>query len=323
MNWVTKVKRRARDALSRLSPDGGESATLWFEPNDIARIADIHSREGTGRGTSWDALRDAHMRLPDWFRHGLDPLGDEYLAQQHRLWKLIAGVDRPYDADIDEKEHSWGDIDPVRSPGFFVRRDADAIAAASDHVLATGMLLKHCGLKAGDRALEYGAGFAQAALTLARLGVCVDTVDISMTFCGYVRRQAEFFEVPLTAFHGPFGLNPRPGEKYKLIWFYESFHHCLDFRNVVAALHDHLALGGRIILAGEPVVEREYAAVPYPWGMRLHSEVAAVVRTHHWFELGFSEAFLFRLFESTGFAGRRIECEPTPFGRLYIFEPRT
>ena len=59
-----------------------------------------------------------------------------------------------------------------------------------------------------------------------------------------------------------FGHNPRPGQRYDLIWFYESFHHCVDFRAVVAALGDHLAEGGRVILGGEPIVASEYAAVP-------------------------------------------------------------
>ena len=201
-----------------------------------------------------------------------------------------------------------------------MRRDAGAITSASDHVIATGMFLKHCGLKAGDWALEYGAGFGQTALSLSRLGVNVDTVDISQTFCDFIARQAVFVQGPRTPFRARFGVNPRPGQKYSLIWFYESFHHCLDFRDVVTRIGDHLAEGGRVILGGEPVFEKEYAAVPYPWGVRLHSEVVAVVRRHHWFELGFSEEFLYRLFEEAGFTGRRIDCEPTLFGRLYVFK---
>jgi SAM-dependent methyltransferase len=317
MSWCGGLKRRVRSALGlRIgTPDG-----QWFEPTDIDRITEAFFRCESPSDKAWDALRDAHMRLPPGFTHGLDPFGVAYAEQQHRLWQLIAGVDRPYDPEIDEKEHSWGDVDPIRTPGFFVRRDRAAIDSASDHVIATGMLLKHCGLAAGDWALEYGAGFGQTALALARLGVNVDTIDISSTFCDFVRRQAEFFKVPLTAFQGRFGANPRPGQKYDLIWFYESFHHCVDFRAVVATLGDHLAEGGRVILGGEPIVEREYAAVPYPWGMRLHSEVVAVVRRQHWFELGFSEAFLYQLFANAGFSGRRIDCEPTLFGRLYTFE---
>ena len=107
------------------------------------------------------------------------------------------------------------------------------------------MLLRHCAVRAGDWALEYGAGFGQGALALARLGVNVDTVDISAKFCDYVRLQAEFFRVPLTAFHGQFGTNPRPGQRYPLIRFYESFHHCVDFVRVVQQLPEHLAEGGR------------------------------------------------------------------------------
>jgi len=291
-----------------------------FKADEIEEICRIYSQIGSGEGGPWDRYRHAHMVLPDWFQPGLDPWGEAYAAQQHRLWALIVGVERSYAVESDEQDFGWDKADPIRLPGYYQRRDPLAIASASDHVLATGMLLKHCKLKAGDRALEYGAGFGQTALALARLGVNVDTVDISPRFCDFVRQQAEHFQVPLHPHLGLFGLNPRPGERYQLIWFYESFHHCVDFLNVVSQLGAHLAEGGRIILAGEPIVEKEYDAVPYPWGVRLHSEVVAVMRQTRWFELGFSEAFLFDVFKRAGFAGQRIDCEPSLFGRLYVFE---
>lgn len=291
----------------------------FFAAEDIGRICAIFYEDGPAQGTRWDAFRHAHMRLPEWFVRDLDPLGDAYAEQQHRLWQLVSGVDRRYDPLVDEKEHPWEDVDPVRTPGFYVRRDPQAVATASDHLIATGMLMKHSRLKPGDRALEYGAGFGNTALTLARLGVRVDTVDISKTFCEFVRRQAEFFQVPLEAFHGQFGMNPRPSERYRLIWFYESFHHCLDFRTVVKQLGEHLAPGGQIILAGEPIEAAANDAVPYPWGVRLHSEVVAVVRRHHWFELGFTEKFLMQVFEAEGFDGKRVDCDATLFGRLHVF----
>ena len=305
----------ARDALTRIERSG------YFRSEDVGWIGETFF-QGAAPGTPWDALRHAHMELPDWFQRDLDPYSEAYAAQQHRLWSLISGVDRPYEPEIDEKEQEWGAIDPVRKPGYFNRADPGAVEEASDHVLATGMLLKHSGLKPGDHALEYGAGFAQTALALARLGVNVSTVDISATFCEFVRLQAEFFKVPLVPFQDRFGVNPRPGQKYRLIWFYESFHHCLEFASLVHQLRDMLAEGGRVILGGEPIVEREYAAVPYPWGVRLHSEVAAVMRRQHWFELGFSEDFLVDLFVNAGFVAERIDCTPSLFGRLYIFRLR-
>jgi SAM-dependent methyltransferase len=322
---VAGLKRLTAAARQHAPADPVERIrrTGRFGIDDIPLVHDTYfSGVGPEPGGPWDAFREAHLELPEWFRPGLDPFSPEYVAQQHRLWRLVAGVDREYEVETDEQEAEWGEVDAVRFPGYFKRRDPGAIVAASDHVLATGMMLKHCGLKPGDWALEYGAGFAQTALALARLGVNVDTVDVSERFCGWVRDQAEFFGVPLTPFKGRFGDAPRPGQKYQVVWFYESFHHCLDFERVVRELPKLLAPGGRVILAGEPIVEREYAAVPYPWGLRLHSEVVAVVRRQRWFELGFSEDFLFELFAHAGFVMQRIDCEASLFGRMYVCEYR-
>lgn len=102
--------------------------------------------------------------------------------------------------EIDEKEVPLVDVDAVRRPGYFMRRDSETVELASHQVIATGMILKHGGLKPGDSALECGAGFGQTALALARLGVVVDTVDISKAFCCYIKEQADFLRVPLTPF---------------------------------------------------------------------------------------------------------------------------
>jgi SAM-dependent methyltransferase len=306
------------DAVERIGRSG------WFDADQIELIHSTFFGPGQcgAPGGPWEPLRHAHLRLPDWFQPGLDPLSEAYADQQRRLWRLVAGVERDYDVERDEKEADIGEVDPVRFPGYYVRRDPGAVEAASDHVIATGMLLKHCGLRPGDWALEYGAGFGQTALALARLGVHVDTVDVSAAFCEYVRRQGEFFGVPLTAFKGRFGDAPRPEQRYQLVWFYESFHHCLDFVRVVRQLPRLLAPGGKVILSGEPIAERAYAAVPYPWGLRMHSEVVAVVRRQRWFELGFTEDFLFELFAHAGFTVNRVDCPPSLFGRMYVCEYR-
>lgn len=293
-----------------------------FRLDDIALIAETHRLFGDTPNTSWDHLRGKYLILPDWFQQGLDPMSDEYFAQQMRLWNTLAGLDRAYVAELDEAELSIPDVDPVRRPGFYIWRDDSAVQKASDHVLATGMLMKHSGIRPGMWALEYGAGFGQTALALARLGVNVDTVDISATFCGYVKEQADFFQVNLSPFKARFGENPRGDQKYDLIWFYESFHHCIDFKEVVKRLKLHLAHNGRILLAGEPIGKREYWAVPYPWGLRLESEVVAVIRNRHWFELGFSEHFITSLFVNSGYTADYFDCPMSIYGQVYSFSLR-
>jgi SAM-dependent methyltransferase len=272
--------------------------------------------------TPWDDFREAHCVLPDWFRQGLDPRSSEYAAQQLRLWSALSGVERAYAPEIDEQEAPHPDVDAIRRPGYFMRRDSETVAMASDHVLATGMVLKHSGLKPGDWALEYGAGFGPIALTLARLGVRVDTVDISATFCRYVKQQAEFFQVPLTPFEGKFGWNPRPGKLYDLIFFFQAFHHCADFLNVVGELKLNLAPRGRIVLSGEPLASSEDDYIPYPWGLKLDALSVAQMRRFHWFEMGFTQEFLIAAFVNAGFSASHAPCPQSSFGEIYYFRHR-
>lgn len=293
-----------------------------FTVDDIDLIVRTISQYDVVQGSPWDDLRAANLVLPNWFQHGLDPNSDEYAQQQHALWRLLSGRERPYAAEIDEKEAPLGNVDAVRYPGYYIRRDQDTVRMAADQIIATGMILKHSGLKPEDRALEYGAGFGQTALALARLGISVDTVDISRTFCEFVKSQAEFFQVPLTPFEGRFGWNPRGEEQYNLIFFYEAFHHCAEFRSVIQDVKHHLAPGGRILLVGEPILAGTNRYVPYPWGLRLDAEPIAQVRRYGWLELGFTEEYILRLFTDAGFVARRIDCEPSVHGTGYVFQRR-
>jgi 2-polyprenyl-3-methyl-5-hydroxy-6-metoxy-1,4-benzoquinol methylase len=294
-----------------------------FNIEDIGLISNTYKISGSTPGTEWDRFRHKHLILPDWFKTDLDPLSDDYFQQQMRLWNVISGVDRDYQPWVDESEIPLENVDAIRRPGYYVWRQNGAVKAASDHVIAGGMLMKHSGVEPGMWALEYGAGFGQTALTLARMGVNVDTVDISSTFCRYVKEQAEFFDVNLTPFTGEFGQNPRGDQKYDLIWFYESFHHCVDFRKIVPKLKNYLTPTGKILMAGEPIGKREYIAVPYPWGLRLESDVVAVIRNHRWFELGYSEDFICNFFTNNGYVGECFDCPVSLFGLTYAFAPRS
>jgi 2-polyprenyl-3-methyl-5-hydroxy-6-metoxy-1,4-benzoquinol methylase len=297
-------------------------AARRFELHDIDLVASTLTRFEL-HGTPWDDFREAICVLPGWFRHGLDPLSREYAHQQERLWSAFSGVDRSYVPETDEQEIQLFDVDAIRRPGFFMRRDSEAVSMASDHLLATGMVLKHSGLKSGDWALEYGAGFGSIALTLARLGVFVDTVDISAAFCRYVKQQADFFEVPLNAFQGKFGWNPRPDKRYDLIFFFEAFHHCPDFLNVVRQMKQYLAPTGRILLSGEPLARSHEIYVPYPWGLKLDAISVAQMRRYHWFEMGFKQEFLIGVFVNAGYSARYAPCPQSGFGEIYYFQHRS
>lgn len=146
------------------SPVDRIRATAKFSEEDIELIVGIYDQTQCARGTAWDDLGNANLEVPSWFNTDLALYSDEHEEQQNKLWSLITGVGRGYKPEMDEQEPHLDHFDAVRFPGFFRRRDKEAVEIAADHIITTGMILKHCALNAGDTALEYGAGFAQAAL---------------------------------------------------------------------------------------------------------------------------------------------------------------
>ena len=288
---------------------------------ELDRMAEVMRLDGASLDGRWGEFAGRVLALPGWFDPTLDPEGEAYRAQQFRLWQEIAGSPAEYSALRDEQTPEVAAFDAIRSPGFYARRDPAALTSAADHLIALGHLVQRCGLRPGNTAIEYGAGFGQVALTLARLGVHVDAVDINPMFNDIVREQAEFYGVPLRAIHGGFGDNPRPGSQYDAVLFYEAFHHCPDPAALVLTLRSLVKPGGAVLLAGEPVVDGG-DSVPYPWGLRLDAETVAVVRWRRWFELGFHEDYLVRLFIANGFLWTKHHCALTHYADVHEFRPR-
>ena len=249
-------------------------------------------------------------------------MSPEYVTQQHALWREITNIDREYQPDIDEVTPG-GPSDSVKFPGWhYVDKNSGAIVDEANHIIAAGVIMKLSGIQTGQRVLEYGAGWGKTSVLMARLGAIVDTVDISDYFCNAIQQQADFYNIPLTPFKGEFGYNPRGDQKYDLIFFYECFHHCLEFQKVVPLLKQHLAPNGKIILAGEPLSDGITPDMPYVWGIRLNAENISIMRYRRWFELGFIEKFVERVFIENGFTFTKIENQSSSYANGYVFTIR-
>lgn len=296
-------------------PDNSKLMLQW---SDLDRAVEAFKAQEHGVAADWEKYKYKYLPIPDWYDHTLDPLSEAYRAQQDRIWQMMIGENADYDAASHELTNA-SNIDALKSPGFY----SLDVKAAGEHLIAMGHILKQSGLRRGHRALEYGAGFGQIALALARLGVTVDTVDIDETFCKAVQAQSDWFGVNLKSYVGKFGHNPS-GLKYDLILFYEAFHHARDFVALIEKARDILVPGGKIIMAGEPILPAAEAgnAVPYPWGIRLSAEVGAVVRIRRWYELGFQEEFLVRLFNRMGFVFKKHYGHISHLAVVYEFVRR-
>lgn len=268
----------------------GLEKTIAIEQLDA--VADAFQR---GDHERW---RGYSLKLPMWFDITLDPDGSAYREQMLRLWEAIANR-TGYDPTVNEDTPEIGDLDAIFRPAFYASGDS---AFAGGQLMAMGHILMRSGIRPGQRILEYGAGFGLTALAFARLGAKVDTVDINPAFCHAVQASSDRYEVDLTPYNKMFGFNPAGvPNAYDLILFYESFHHSLDFAELIGQLRGMLTPTGRVILAGEPIFDKHCPELPYKWGFRLDWENIAVMRIRGWMELGFQNAYLRETFSSAGF----------------------
>ena len=138
-------RRRACEARAtgKLDRAGRAEPALPSSPRD-RRICEIYFDDGKRRpAASGMPLRDAHLRLPDWFR----PRSRSVRRRLRSRSSNGSGSSSPasiatYDAGAATRRSTPGAIS-IRCgrPASIVRRDPAAIASASDHVIATGMML--------------------------------------------------------------------------------------------------------------------------------------------------------------------------------------
>jgi SAM-dependent methyltransferase len=207
----------------------------------------------------------------------------------------------------------WANLPPwtFRDPTFL-----------GEFLMSWGHILRLLGLPAGRpaRVLEYGPGSGQILLLLARLGIEGFGVDIDPGTVASINRQAELMALPVRAEQGAFG-EGFAGMRFDRILFFEAFHHAFDFLDLMRAMHGRLAPGGRLVLAGEPVVARPREGVPYPWGPRLDALSVFCMRRFGWMELGFTQDFLMEAFRRTGWTARHHPFPACPRAAAYVAVP--
>jgi 2-polyprenyl-3-methyl-5-hydroxy-6-metoxy-1,4-benzoquinol methylase len=222
----------------------------------------------------------------------VDPFSREYVDEVLRLHAHITGRER-YDPRRDELTHDLPPLaDLARRPSPYMHGPTDTLG---DFFIAFGFVLQRLALRAGQTLIEYGPGTAQLALHCARNGVDVTAIDIEPKYVEVIREQAARIDIPIHAAVGEFGDVPHAGRRYDVVLFFESFHHALDHNRLLRDLHGVVADAGRLVLAGEPIIERGNVwepAIPPAWGPRTDLMSVWSMRASGWMELGFREAYL-------------------------------
>jgi hypothetical protein len=138
------------------------------------------------KGVTYDAataasLNEHELAIPDGLPR--DPFGDEYREFQWSLYERIAG--KPYSLT---NESIPFDVDKAAEcPYPFNTGSAQTVGL---QYLAIGSILRAMNLPVGARILEFGAGWGNTSLTLAKTGFDVTAVDLEPRFCELIQRRA-------------------------------------------------------------------------------------------------------------------------------------
>ncbi|MCR0980512.1 class I SAM-dependent methyltransferase [Roseomonas populi] len=226
-----------------------------------------------------------------------DPFSDAYREAQMGIYATIAG--RGYAL---ENEATPLDVDAALRRPFPYSTGSGT--TAGEHLMGIGFALRAMALPPGSRVLEFGPGWGNTTLELARLGHHVTCVDVEPRFCELIRRRAEREGLSIEVVHDDFFWAERSGATFDAVLFFECFHHCADHLRLLRALQARVAEGGRLFFGGEPIT----ADFPQPWGVRLDGNSLWAIRKNGWLELGFHEDYFQRALARAGWSGRRIPC---------------
>ena len=270
----------------------------------ITRVSDLLDKIDECNTALTEQSDDAMRRLFGNFRMDLsgelpdDPFSPEYSAVQDRIYQVISG--RTYSLANERTP-----FDPAKFEHRPFPYHLNSTSTAGHHLLAIGFLLCKLQLPAGARVVEFGAGWGNTTMELARSGLDMTAVDIEPGFCELIRRRAAQHALNVTVVEADFFWADTVTEPYDAAIFFECFHHCNDHMRLLRALHRVVKPGGHVYLASEPI----FPAYPVPWGVRMDGEALWAMRNFGWLELGFDAAYFHEALARTGWRGTRHVCQ--------------
>lgn len=260
-------------------------------------------------------LLEYYVDAPELYPRGDDPFSIEYRDSVEEIHELVSR--RP---GYSPATHELIPIKPrerAKRPGIYKDGGTKHLGTFLE---AIGQIYQVIDLQAGARVVEFGPGDGQIALPLARNGCHVTVVDIDPNNLQAIRLQAKAIGIKVKCIRGEFA-DDHALRDIDVAIFFEAFHHAIDHMQVLEHLGRALKPGGRVIFAGEPIIEPDspWAHVaPFPWGLRLDALSLSAVAYYGWMELGFQESYFNEAMRRQGWSIERIESRSNGRGTCRV-----
>ena len=250
------------------------------------------------RASGWEELRELWQRNISPYRVvAKDPLSPEYKLEILGLYRRMTAISYDLANELTSTKVASDDFDR----GYpWMTNDFGVAAAETIKTVQAFRVLQSFAPEA-HRLVEFGSGWANLALAIARLGRDVTAVDIDGGFITPIQDLAQRHKLPIHTINADFLTAARAANNdFDAVIFQSSFHHCIDFNELLGLLRTNvLGPEGRVFFFSEPIVP-DY---PFPWGLRTDGESLWAITMNKWCELDFDRDFFVGLLHKHGFFG--------------------
>jgi 2-polyprenyl-3-methyl-5-hydroxy-6-metoxy-1,4-benzoquinol methylase len=283
------------------------SAPALHGPREFAAEAAAYRQKLTAAKT-FDELRELWRTSVFPYRmNEQDPFSASYRAEVLALYEMLVQSDYNVQNEL-TSTHLKAEDFAVGYP--WTSKNLGVVASELGKALqGFRVIAEHC--PGATSVIEFGAGWGNSAIPLARAGLDVTAVDIDLAFLQRIEREAAALSVGIKTVNAEFLEAARNVDRrYDVALFSSSFHHCLEFQELLRLIHKHvLTDNGCICFFAEPVSN----GFTFPWGLRYDGEAVWAITCNKWLELGFSEDFFREILDRTGFS-----VQPVPDSSGYL-----
>lgn len=236
-----------------------------------------------------------------------DPFSKQYRDKQFEIYEKLAGK-----AYVPTNEITNFDVNLAAIQPFPYYNESCELVG--NHLLAIGFMIKSLKLPPKARILEFGPGWGNTTLILAKMGFDVTAVDIEQNFVDLIKKRSIMEKLNVNVLRGDFSVIKNLEEKYDAIIFFECFHHAQDHIDLIASFDKVLKPNGIICFASEPITED----FPIPWGLRMDGESIWAVRKNGWLELGYNIKYFLEALRRFGFEANENVGHDGPWSRTLV-----
>ncbi len=244
--------------------------------------------------------------LPYAFK-GQDPLSESYRDEVLALYKGLTSLDYDVSQELTSTKQSQADFE-VGYP--WISRDPGIAAAELAKPVQVLAALRDAGPV--HKVVEFGSGWGNLALPLAKIGLDVTAIDIDEAFLERLQRIASREQVAIETLHCDFlQAAANMTRSYDAAFFQSSFHHCADFSFLIEQIKTRVLKDeGCIWFFSEPI----FKGYQFPWGLRFDGEALWAITKNGWLELGFDEDFFLTMLSRHGYVVSAVAGIPGLLG---------